>query len=146
MRLTWVTDHLGHVLEHSQGDETSGTWTGLACPGHGLAIGSDADNATLLRLAGQCHIADLIWEASAEFTAEHGQVAMAALQAHLSGSAGEGEQLWQQLAALWTRAWSYNCQVLELRLKSGLTRFSPAGPACLGVTAVGAGRSQAGDR
>jgi hypothetical protein len=51
LRLTWVTDHLAHVIEHSQSGETSGTWTGLACPDHGLPIGSDVDNATLLRLA-----------------------------------------------------------------------------------------------
>ncbi len=26
LRLTWVHDNLAHVLEHSQADETSGTW------------------------------------------------------------------------------------------------------------------------
>ena len=26
LRLTWVQDNLAHVLEHSQADETSGTW------------------------------------------------------------------------------------------------------------------------
>src|SRR5260370_26588531 len=83
LRLTWVTDHLAHVLEHSEADETSGTWTGLACPDHGLAIGSDVDNATLQRLAGQDEIADLVWETPAEITAEHGQLGIAALQAHL---------------------------------------------------------------
>ena len=50
LRLTWVADDLAHVLEHSQTDETTGTWTGLACPDHGLAIGTDVDNATLQRL------------------------------------------------------------------------------------------------
>jgi hypothetical protein len=51
LRLTWVTDQLAHVLDHSQSDEPSGTWTGLACPDHGLEIGTDVDNATLQRLA-----------------------------------------------------------------------------------------------
>ena len=37
LRLTWNTDQLAHVLEHSQTDEPTGTWTGLACPDHGLA-------------------------------------------------------------------------------------------------------------
>ena len=43
LRLTWNTDHLAHVLEHSQTDEPTGTWTGLACPDHGLALGTDVD-------------------------------------------------------------------------------------------------------
>src|SRR5580692_5943622 len=87
-RLTWVTDHLAHVIDTcTVGDasvawETSGTWTGLAGPDHGLAIGSDVDNAALLRLAGQDQLADLVWEAPAEFTADHGQLLVAALQAH----------------------------------------------------------------
>ena len=45
LRLTWMTDHLAHVLEHSQTDEPTGTWTGLACPDHGLALGTDVDTA-----------------------------------------------------------------------------------------------------
>jgi hypothetical protein len=83
LRLTWVTDHLAHVLEHVEVDEASGTWTGLACPDHGLQIGTDVDNATLLCLAGQDQIADLVWEAPTEFTADHGQLSVAALQAHV---------------------------------------------------------------
>ena len=27
LRLTWMTDHLAHVLERSQTDEPTGTWT-----------------------------------------------------------------------------------------------------------------------
>src|SRR5436190_13061690 len=63
LRLTWVTDHLAHVIDTSTDGETSGIWTGLACPDHGLQIGSDVDNAILLSLAGHGLIADLIWEA-----------------------------------------------------------------------------------
>jgi hypothetical protein len=128
VRLTWVTDHLAHVIDESEADETSGTWTGLAGPDNGLPIGSDVNNATLLRLAGHGEIADLIWEAPAEFTADHGQLCAAAIQAHLSGTIEEGERLWEQAAGLWSHAWSANYQVLELMQNAGLTRFSSAKP------------------
>ena len=90
LRLTWVTDHLAHVLEHSQTDEPSGTWTGLACPDHGLALGADVDNTTLRSLAADGDIADLIWEAPADFTAEHGQLCHAAIQAYQAGKRETG--------------------------------------------------------
>ena len=49
-RLSWVQDELAHVLDHSHTDETSGTWTGLACPGHGRALGRpEGDVAGALR-------------------------------------------------------------------------------------------------
>lgn len=51
LRLTWVRDRLSHVLEHCDTDEPSGTWTGLACPDHGLALGTDAGTATARQLA-----------------------------------------------------------------------------------------------
>jgi len=63
LRLTWNADHLAHVLEHSHTDEPTGTWTGLACPDHGLALGTDVDTATLQRLCAEGDVADLIWEA-----------------------------------------------------------------------------------
>src|SRR5579859_3586552 len=47
LRMTWVQDNLAHVLDHSHTDETSGTWTGQAGPGHGLALGAEVDDATL---------------------------------------------------------------------------------------------------
>jgi hypothetical protein len=128
LRLTWVADHLAHVIEISEAGETSGTWTGQACPDHGLQIGSDVDNATLLRLSGQGELADLIWEVPEEFTAEHGNVGMAALQAHLSGRLAEGERLWVQIAALWSHAWSTNYRTLGLMQHAGLPRFSRARP------------------
>jgi hypothetical protein len=58
LRLTWVQDELAHVLDHSHSDETSGTWTGLACPGHGLALGTDVDDATRHSPACLSHQAD----------------------------------------------------------------------------------------
>jgi hypothetical protein len=128
VRLTWVTDHLAHVIDSSQIGEASGTWTGLACPDHELPIGSDVDNATLLRLVGQGEIADLVWEAPEDFTAGYGQLCGAAIQAHQSGSAAEGERLWQQAMGLWSHAWEANYQVLELMQETGVARFSPVKP------------------
>jgi hypothetical protein len=127
LRLTGVTDQLAHVLEHSRTDEPAGTWTGLACPDHGLEIGADTDNATLQRLA-QGEIADLTWEAPLDFTAEHGRLCRAAISAHQAGHCDEGGRLWQQVQTLWSRAWSANHQTLELMQNAGLTRFSPDKP------------------
>ena len=127
LRLTWVTDHLAHVLEHSQSDEPSGTWTGLACPDHGLEIGADVDNSTLLHLA-HGDLADFIWEAPADFTAEHGQLSLAAIRAYQDGDHETGQQYWQQAEALWSRAWSANNQAISLLQTAGLTRFSPDKP------------------
>jgi hypothetical protein len=90
MRMTWLSDHLAHVLEHCETDEPSGTWTGLACPDRGLALGSDVDNATLQRLSAQGEIADLIWEPPEELAAEHGQLFQAAIHAHQAGNTETG--------------------------------------------------------
>jgi hypothetical protein len=128
LRLTWVSDHLAHVLEHSQADEPTGTWTGLACPDHQLEIGADVDNATLRRLSAHGDIADLVWEAPADLTAEHGQLCHTAIQARQAGKIETGEQFWQQAQALWSQAWSANCQALQLLQNAGVTRFSPVKP------------------
>ena len=66
LRLTWVRDQLAHVAEHCDTDEPSGTWTGLACPDHGLPLGADVDAATVRQLSTRSQIADLIWEAPAD--------------------------------------------------------------------------------
>jgi hypothetical protein len=114
LRLTWVQDNLAHVLDYSQADETSGTWTGLACPGHGLALGTDVDNAVLREMAAGSELADLIWEAPDQFTAEHAQAFRDAMHAHVAGDA--------------EHAWSANYAVLEFMQGTGLTRFSPVKP------------------
>ncbi len=62
LRMTQVRDQLAHVLDHCDTDEPSGTWTGLACPDHGLPRGADVDTTTLQRLAARGELADLIWE------------------------------------------------------------------------------------
>src|SRR6266487_3313562 len=95
LRITWVHDNLAHVLDHSHTDETSGTWTGLACPGHGLALGTDVDDATLWHLAAGSELADLTWEAPDELTADHAEVFQAAMRAHHAGNAELAEQLWE---------------------------------------------------
>ena len=128
LRLTRVHDNLAHVLDYSQADETSGTWTGLACPGHGLALGADVDNAVLREMAAGSELADLIWDAPDELTAEHAQAFRDAMCAHLAGDADGAGQLWENLQAIWSHAWSANYAVLEFMQGTGLTRFSPVKP------------------
>jgi hypothetical protein len=128
LRMTWVRDQLAHVLDHCDTDEPSGTWTGLACPDHGLALGTDVDTATLQRLSARGQIADLIWEAPADLAAEHGQLFQAAIQAHNAGHSDAAGQLWQQTQAAWSQAWAANLTALELLQHAGLTRFSPVKP------------------
>ena len=129
LRITWVDDNLAHVVDHSHTDETSGTWTGLACPGHGLPLSTDVDNTTLQRLAAQGgEIADLIWEAPDDLTAEHAQAFQAAMRAHHAGDPERASQFWENLHAVWSQAWSANYAVLEFMQNTGLTRFAPVKP------------------
>ena len=132
LRLTWMTDQLAHVLEHSQTDEPTGTWTGLACPDHGLALGTDVDTAILQRLTAHGEVADLIWEAPAGLTAEHGQLCLAAIQAYQAGNHETGERLWQQASTVWSQAWSANYEALKLFQAAGLTRFAAGQAPALG--------------
>jgi hypothetical protein len=127
LRITRVADDLAHVLEHSQTDETRGTWTGLACPDHGLEIGADVDNAILRRLV-RGELADLIWEAPPDFTVEHAQLCVAAVTAYQAADHRTAGQLWEQLRSAWSRAWSANHYALWLMQNSGLTRFFPEKP------------------
>jgi hypothetical protein len=126
--LNWVHDNLAHVLQHSQAVETSGTLTGLACPGHSLALGADVDNAVLQEMAAGSDIADLISEAPDQLTAEHAQAFKDAVHAHLADDAERAGQLWENLQAIWSHAWSSNYAVLEFMQGTGLTRFSPVKP------------------
>ena len=82
----------------------------------------------LQRLAAHGDIADLIWEAPADFTAEHGQLCQAAIQAYQAGNHETGEQVWQQAHTLWSQAWSANYETLKLMQATGLTRFAPVKP------------------
>lgn len=126
--MTWVNDDLAHVLQHADTDEPSGTWTGQACRDQGLALGGDVDTATLRHLAADSKLADLIWEAPGELTAEHAQAFHAAMQAYQAGDSESAEQHWQQLQAIWSRAWAANYAALELLQHSGISTFSPIKP------------------
>jgi hypothetical protein len=128
LRMTWVQDGLAHVLEHCDADEPSGTWTGLACPDHQLALGSDVDNATLARICTQGEIADIIWEAPEDLATEHRQVFEATMDAHHAGDSKVAELMWRELQAIWSRAWSANYAALQLLQDAGLARFSPVKP------------------
>jgi hypothetical protein len=111
-----VHDDLAHVLEHTDVDEPSGTWIGLARRDHELALEGDVDNVTLRHLAADGKIADLVWEAPEELAAEHLQAFQAAMQAYHAGDSESAEQHWQQLRAIWSRAWAADYAALELLL------------------------------
>lgn len=128
LRMTWMQDDLAHVLEHCDVDEPSGTWTGLACPDHELALGSDVDGAVLRRMCAHGEIADIIWEAPDDLTAEHRRVFNAAMQAFQAGSPERAERLWQDVQAVWSRAWVANYAALEFLQRSGIARFAPVKP------------------
>jgi hypothetical protein len=128
LRMTWLHDDLAHVLEHADTDEPSGTWTGLACRDHGLALGGDVDQVTLRQLTADGKIADLIWEAPEELVAEHSEAFDAAMQAYDTGHSESAEQQWQQLQTIWSRAWAANYAALELLQNAGITTFSPVKP------------------
>ena len=86
------------------------------------------DTATLQSLFASSDVADLIWEAPADFTAEHGQLCQAAIQAYQAGNHETGEQVWQQAHTLWSQAWSANYETLKLLQAAGLTRFASVKP------------------
>ena len=128
VRMNWVQDDLAHVLEHAHTDETSGTWTGRACPEYGLALGGDVDDTTLQRLAGEGEIADLTWQAPDDIAAEQGQLFQAAIAAYQAAELGHAEELWEKVRAVWSQAWSANYAALEFLQDTGLSRFSPVKP------------------
>lgn len=128
LRLTLVQDQLVHVLEHCDVDEPTGTWTGLACHDHGLALGTDVDIATLRQLSTDGEIADLIWEAPEDLAAEHGQLLQAAIRADRAGNSEPAGRLWEQTRTAWSKACAANYAALELVQRAGVTRFSPVKP------------------
>jgi hypothetical protein len=128
MRMTWVSDHLAHVLDHCRNGEPSGAWTGLACPDHGLALGGNVDTTTLRHLSAHGELADLIWEPPAGLAAEHNQLFQAAIRAQQAGRPQTAGPLWQQVQAIWSQAWSANYAALTFLQNAGLARFSPVKP------------------
>jgi len=73
-------------------------------------------------------IADLTWEAPDDLAADHSQVFLAAMHAHHAGDTERAGQLWENLQAIWSQAWSANYAALEFMQGTGLTRFSPVKP------------------
>ena len=128
LRMTWVTDHLAHVLEHSQTDETSGTWTGLACPDHGLALGSRRGrrDAASPRRRGRARRPHLGSPGRHHRRTRPGVPGRDRLLS--SGESKAAEELWEQVQAVWSHAWSANYEALEFLQDTGLTRFSPVKP------------------
>ena len=129
MRLTWVEDHLAHVLDHCEIDEPSGAWTGLACqdqrPGPGRRRGQrDAAAAVRPRPRSPTSSGNHV----RELAAEHGQLLQAAIQAAQDGKPKMADQLWQQVQAIWSVAWSANYAALKFLQDAGLSRFSPVKP------------------
>ena len=86
------------------------------------------DTATLQRLTAHGEVADLIWEAPAGLTAEHGQLSWPPSRPIRAGNHETGERLWQRAHAVWSRAWSANYEALKLFQAAGLTRFAPVKP------------------
>ena len=86
------------------------------------------DTAILQRLTAHSEVADLIWEAPADLTTEHGQLSWPPSRRYQAGNHEIGERLWQQASTLWSRAWSANYEALKLFQAAGLTRFAPVKP------------------
>jgi hypothetical protein len=128
LRLTWVHDNLAHVLDHSHTDETSGTWTGLACPGHGLALGADVDNATLRHLAADSGSPTSPGKPSTSSPPNMPRYSETPLHAHHGGDSERAGRLRENLQAIWSQAWPANYAVLEFMQGTGLTRFAPVKP------------------
>jgi hypothetical protein len=128
LRLTWLRDHLAHVIERADTDEPSGTWIGLACPDYGLPIGSDVDLHVLGTLCADSEVADLVWEAPDEMAGEHNRAFDAAMRAYHAGHTKVAEGHWRDVEASWSRAWAANCAALEFMQGAGLDRFGPDKP------------------
>src|ERR1022692_844675 len=128
LRMTWMQDNLAHVLDHSDTDETPGTWTGLACPDHGLPLGTYVDNARLRHLCAVGEIADIIWETPDALTTQHRRAVSATMQAHHAGNQTATEALWHDVAAVWSHAWAANYAALEFLQHVGLEKFAPVKP------------------
>lgn len=127
LKLTWVHDDLAHVFGLAGPDEPTGTWTGLACPDHGLPIDSHVNLNVLKRLCADSEIADLIWEAPDDLMAEHNRAHLA-MRAYQAGNTQLAPEEWSMVQAVWTRVWEANCAAIKFMQEAGITRFSPRKP------------------
>jgi hypothetical protein len=116
LRMTRVQDRPARVLEHSDAGEPSGTWTGLACPNHGLPTGAD-----VRRLCASCRafqLADLIWETPRNLAAR----LFRQPSAPLTAAAPRPPAVLQQARTLWSQAWTATRAGLGLVRHAGVTR------------------------
>ena len=127
LRITWVQDNLAHVLNHSR--PTKPPAPGPAWPAPATAWPWAPTWTTRRCSTGRRgEIADLIWEAPDELAAEHAQVFQAAIRAYHAADPERADELWENVRAIWSQAWSANYAALEFMQGTGLTRFSPVKP------------------
>ena len=65
--------------------------------------------------------------AAADVDGDAAECVLAAMRAH-HGDSERAEQLWENLQAIWSQAWSANYAVLEFMQNTGLTRFAAVKP------------------
>lgn len=82
----------------------------------------------LRRLCAGEPVADLIWEPPADLAAEHADVFSAAMRAYQAGNAVRAEYLWENVQAIWSRAWAANYAVLEYLQDTGLEQLGSGSP------------------
>ena len=129
LRLTWVHDNLAHVLDHSQHRrDLRYAWTGLACPGHGLALGADVDNATLRQLAAGARSRTSSGKPPTSSPPNTPRYSRPPCARITPATPERADRLWENLQAIWSQAWSANYAVLEFMQNTGLTRFAPVKP------------------
>ena len=87
LRMTWVQDRPARVLEHSDTDEPSGSWTGLACSDDGLTAGADVNTTTPASAAGLRPARRPGLGSPGGLAARHAQLFQATLRALLTAAA-----------------------------------------------------------
>lgn len=141
LRLTWVHDNLAHVLDDSQANETSRTWTGLACSG------PRPDRGRRRRQRWCCGA----WPPGASSPNPLRKLRASSppntlgcsrpLSAYPADDPERAEQLWEDFRAIWSHTRSANHVVPEFRHGTGLTRFAPGRTLACSHSAASASRT-----
>jgi hypothetical protein len=82
----------------------------------------------LIGLCGRGEVADLVWEAPPPLADAHEEAYRLATHGYATLDLDSGELHWRELEAIWSQAWSANCDVLRFMQETGLERFSPVKP------------------
>jgi hypothetical protein len=82
----------------------------------------------LTELCGQGEVADLVWEAPPPLACAHEEAYRLATHGYATLDLEMGELHWRDLEAIWSQAWTANCDVLQFMQETGLERFSPLKP------------------